>query len=255
MSASLSSEELERYARHLVIPEIGVEGQRRLKESAVLIVGAGGLGSAAALYLAAAGVGRLGLVDGDVVTLSNLQRQILYGGGALGQPKVEAARRRLLDLNPGVRVDVYEERLTAANAAALVAPYQVIVDGSDNLPTRSLVNAACVRAGKPFVYGAVIRFEGRVSVFDARRGPCYQCVHPAPPPPRAVLDPAEAGVASALPGTIGTIQASETLKLLLGIGSPLTGRLLVYDALNASFEYVTLRKNPRCEVCGPAAED
>lgn len=253
MSADLSSEELERYARHLAIPEIGAEGQRRLKDSAVLIVGAGGLGSAAALYLAAAGVGRLGLVDGDVVALSNLQRQILHGSAALGQPKVESARRRLLDLNPGIRVDVYEERLTAVNAATIAVPYQVVVDGSDNIPTRYLVNEVCVRAGKPFVYGAVIRFEGRASVFDARRGPCYRCAHPALPPPGAVPDPAEVGVASMLPGTIGTIQAGETLKLLLGIGSPLTGRLLVYDALNASFEYVALRKNPRCEVCGPAA--
>ncbi|MEZ0396577.1 MAG: molybdopterin-synthase adenylyltransferase MoeB [Anaerolineales bacterium] len=250
MSANLSSEELERYARHLPIPEIGAEGQRRLKEAAVLIVGAGGLGSAAALYLAAAGVGRLGLVDGDAVSLSNLQRQILHGSAVLGQPKVESARRRLLDLNPLVRVEAYAEPFVAANAAALAAPYQIVVDGSDNLPTRFLINEVCVAAGKPFVYGAVFQFEGRASVFDARRGPCYGCLHPVLPPPGAVPDPAVGGVASPLPGTIGTIQAVETLKLLLGIGTPLVGRLLVYNALDLSFETVALRKNPDCKVCG-----
>ncbi len=254
MSADLSSEELERYARHLAIPEIGAEGQRRLKDSAVLIVGAGGLGSAAALYLAAAGVGRLGLVDGDIVALSNLQRQILHGSGMLGQPKVESARRRLLDLNPGVRVDVYDQPFRSSNAAAIASSYQVIVDGSDNLPTRYLLNDLCVLTGKPFVYGAVFRFEGRASVFDARRGPCYRCLHPVPPRPETIPSAAEGGVLGVLPGTIGTIQATETLKLLLGIGTPLIGRLLVYHALDLSFEEISLRRNPRCRICGSAPD-
>lgn len=254
MTADLLPEELQRYARHLSIPEIGLDGQRRLKESAVLVVGAGGLGSAAALYLAAAGVGRLGLVDGDVVALSNLQRQILHGSGTLGQPKVESARRRLSDLNPLVRVDTYDEPFTAANAAAIAAPYPIIVDGSDNFPTRCLINDVCVSTGKSFIYGAVFRFEGQASVFDARQGPCYRCFIPALPAPGQVPSAAEGGVLGVLPGTIGTLQATEAIKLLLGIGSPLIGRLLVYNALDMTFETVALKKNPACKICGPSPE-
>ncbi len=246
----LSQEELLRYSRHLILPEVGLSGQRRLKAAGVLVVGAGGLGSPLALYLAAAGVGRIGIVDFDRVDASNLQRQILYGTGSVGRPKLEAARARLGDLNPGVRVDLHETRLTSANALDLLAPYDVIVDGTDNFPTRYLVNDACALLGKPNVYGSIFRFEGQASVFDARVGPCYRCLYPDPPPPGLVPSCAEGGVLGVLPGVIGVIQGIETLKLLLGVGAPLIGRLLLFDALTLSFRELALRKDPDCPLCG-----
>ncbi len=247
----LSRDELLRYSRHLILPEVGLKGQRRLKAASVLIVGAGGLGSPLALYLAAAGVGRLGLVDFDRVDASNLQRQVLYGTGSIGRPKLEAARERLADLNPGVRVDLHETRLSSENALELIAPYDVVVDGTDNFPTRYLVNDACALLGKPNVYGSIFRFEGQASVFDARVGPCYRCLYPDPPPPGLVPSCAEGGVLGVLPGVIGVLQGIETLKLLLGIGEPLVGRLLLFDALALTFRELALRKDPDCPLCGP----
>ncbi len=254
MLPELSREEILRYSRHLLIPEVGLEGQQKLKMSSVLLIGTGGLGSPVALYLAAAGVGRIGLVDYDVVDESNLQRQIVHGSGKVGRLKVESARERLLDLNPTIQVDAINEPFTSANALRIAEPYQVIIDGSDNFPTRYLTNDLCVLTGKPNVYGAVFRFEGQASVFDARVGPCYRCLFPEPPPPDTVPSCADAGVLGILPGTIGTIQATEAIKLLLGIGSSLAGRLLLYNALDMSFEYVKLKKNPNCKVCGPHPE-
>jgi sulfur-carrier protein adenylyltransferase/sulfurtransferase len=251
MLPDLSFEEILRYSRHLLIPEVGLNGQRKLKAASVLIIGAGGLGSPAALYLAAAGVGRLGLVDYDVVEGSNLQRQIIHNTAALGTRKVESARQRILELNPAIQVDAFDEPFTSANAMRIAAPFDVILDASDNFPTRYLVNDLCVLTGKPLVYGAVFRFDGQASVFDARLGPCYRCLFPEPPPPGLVPSCADAGVLGILPGTIGTIQATETLKLLLGIGSSLVGRLLLYNALDMSFETIILKKNPNCVVCGP----
>lgn len=253
MTLPLSQEEILRFSRHLMIPEVGLVGQRKLKNSSVLVVGAGGLGSPVALYLAAAGVGRIGLVDYDTVDSSNLQRQIIHGTHNLGQVKVESARERLLDLNPYMQVDVYLDIISAENARALVNPYDVVVDCSDNFPTRYLLNDVCVLTGKPDVYGSIFRFEGQASVFDARSGPCYRCLFPAPPPPGSVPSCAEGGVFGILPGTIGTIQATETLKLLLGIGSSLAGRLLLYDALEMSFMTVKLKKNPHCNICSDQA--
>lgn len=254
MTDELSREELLRYSRHLLIPGVGLDGQRKLKNASVLIVGTGGLGSPVSLYLAAAGVGRLGLADYDVVDRSNLQRQIVHGTAALGRPKVESARARLLDLNPDIQIDVYDEPFTSANAMHVAGPYQVLVDGTDNFPTRYLTNDLCVLTGKPLAYGAVFRFEGQASLFDARSGPCYRCLFPEPPPPGLVPSCADAGVLGILPGTIGTIQATETLKYLLGIGTSLSGRLLIYNALDMSFEYVQLKKNPACKVCGQQPE-
>lgn len=254
MLPTLSREEILRYSRHLLIPEVGLEGQRKLKASSVLIVGTGGLGSPVALYLAAAGVGHLGLVDYDVVDASNLQRQVLHGTATLGKRKVESARARLLDLNPHIQVDIFDEPFTSSNARRIAEPFQVIVDGSDNFPTRYLTNDLCVLTGKPNVYGAVFRFDGQASVFDARRGPCYRCLFPEPPPPGVVPSCADAGVLGVLPGVIGLIQATETIKLLLGIGETLIGRLLLYNALDMSFETVALKKNPRCRVCGESPE-
>lgn len=250
MLPELSPEELLRYSRHQLVPEIGLDGQRRLKAASMLILGMGGLGSAAALYLAAAGVGHIGLVDDDVVDESNLQRQVLYGQGAVGQLKVESARKRLLDMNPHIQVDAYNVRFTSANAMEIASPFEIIVDGTDNYPTRYLSNDLCVLTGKPNVYGAVLRFEGQASFFDARTGPCYRCIFPEPPPASLVPSPAEAGVLGMLPGTIGTIQATEAIKYLLGIGSALSGKLLLYNALDMSFEFVALNKNPRCKICG-----
>jgi adenylyltransferase/sulfurtransferase len=247
---ALTPGELLRYARHLVLPEFGLEGQRRLKAARVLCVGAGGLGSPVALYLAAAGVGTLGLVDFDVVEASNLQRQILHGTPDVGRPKVESARDRLFAINPEVIVELHHVRLTSANALDLVSRYDVIVDGADNFPTRYLVNDACVLAGKPDAYGAIFRFEGQASVFATKDGPCYRCLFPEPPPPGEVPSCAEAGVLGVLPGLIGTIQATETIKLVAGIGEPLIGRLMVYDALRMSFDELKLRKDPDCPVCG-----
>lgn len=254
MLPGLSHEEILRYSRHLLIPEVGLEGQRKLKASAVLAVGTGGLGSPVALYLAAAGVGRIGLVDYDVVEYSNLQRQVIHGTASLGILKVESARQRMLDLNPDIQVEIYNEPFTSENAMRIAASYDLIVDGTDNFPTRYLTNDLCVLTGKPNVYGSIYRFDGQVSVFDARRGPCYRCLFPEPPPPGLVPSCAEGGVLGVLPGTIGTLQATEALKLLLGMGDPLIGRLLLYNALDMTFEFVKLRKNPRCKVCGENPE-
>jgi len=250
----LSHAEILRYSRHLLIPEVGLEGQRKLKQSSVLVIGTGGLGSPVALYLAAAGVGRIGLVDYDVVDFSNLQRQVIHGTAGLGELKVESARDRMLDLNPDIQVDVYNEPFTSENAMRIAADYDVIIDGTDNFPTRYLTNDVCVLLGKPNVYGSIFRFDGQVSVFDARRGPCYRCLFPEPPPPGLVPSCAEGGVLGVLPGTIGTLQATEALKLLLDIGQPLIGSLLLFNALDMSFDFVKLRKNPRCKICGPQPE-
>jgi sulfur-carrier protein adenylyltransferase/sulfurtransferase len=250
---TLSRDELRRYSRHLLLPEVGVAGQKRLRQSKVLLVGAGGLGAPTALYLAAAGVGEIGLVDMDEIELSNLQRQVLYTSDDLGRPKIEAAKERLEALNPGVRVVPHAGRLTAENAMRTIEPYDVIIDGTDNFPTRYLVNDACVLLGKPNVYGSIYRFEGQASVFDATRGPCYRCLYPEPPPPGLVPSCAEGGVLGVLPGMIGMIQATETVKLLLGKGEPLIGRLLLYDALAMRFRELRLRKNPDCVLCSPRA--
>ena len=246
----LTNEEIYRYSRHLLIPEVGLSGQKKLKAASVLIIGAGGLGSPAALYLAAAGVGRIGLVDFDVVDESNLQRQILHGTSWVGKPKLASAKARLRDLNPSISVETYETVLTSANALEILKDYDVIIDGTDNFPTRYLVNDACVFLGKPMVYGSIFRFDGQVSVFYAKVGPCYRCIFPEPPPPGSVPSCAEAGVFGVLPGVIGAIQATEAIKLIIGRGKPLIGRLLLYDALSMSFEEVELRKNPACPVCG-----
>jgi sulfur-carrier protein adenylyltransferase/sulfurtransferase len=250
---AMSRDELRRYSRHLLLPEVGVAGQKVLRRSKVLLVGAGGLGAPTALYLAAAGVGEIGLVDFDEVDLSNLQRQVLYTTADLGRPKLEAARDRLEGLNPEVRVVALGRRLTAENALEAIRPYDVVVDGTDNFPTRYLVNDACVLLGKPNVYGSIYRFEGQASVFDAKRGPCYRCLYPEPPPPDLVPSCAEAGVLGVLPGLIGMVQATETIKLLLGSGEPLVGRLLLYDALAMRFRELKLRKNPECVICSPHA--
>jgi adenylyltransferase/sulfurtransferase len=247
---SLSPEEIRRYSRHLVLPEVGMEGQLRLRESSVLLVGVGGLGSPAALYLAAAGVGRIGLVDDDCVEESNLQRQVLYGGGDLGRPKVEAARERLGQLNPNVRVERHTERFDAGNARRLVRDYDVVLDGADNFPTRYLVNDACALAGKPDVHASVYRFEGQLSVFHAGHGPCYRCLYPEPPPPGAVPSCAEGGVLGVLPGILGSLQAAETVKLLLGGGESMRGRLLILNALEMRFREMALRADPDCPLCG-----
>jgi len=247
----LAREEILRYSRHLLIPEVGLDGQRKLKAASILIVGTGGLGSPVALYLAAAGIGRLGLVDFDVVDRTNLQRQVIHGTSTVGTLKVESARRRLLDLNPDIQVDVYNEPFKSENARRIAADYDILLDGTDNFPTRYLTNDLCVLTGKPNVYGSIFRFDGQVSVFDARSGPCYRCLFPEPPPAGLVPSCAEGGVLGILPGTIGTLQATEALKLILGIGEPLIGRLLLYNALEMSFEFVKLKKNPQCKVCGP----
>ncbi len=254
MLPELSREEILRYSRHLLIPEVGLEGQRKLKNSAILIIGTGGLGSPVALYLAAAGIGRIGLVDYDVVDSSNLQRQVIHGTSTLGVLKVESARARMLDLNPDIQVDIYNEPFTSENAMRIAEPYDLIIDGTDNFPTRYLTNDLCVLTGKPNVYGSIFRFDGQVSVFDAKQGPCYRCLFPEPPPPGLVPSCAEGGVLGILPGTIGTLQATEALKLILGIGDPLIGRLLLYNALDMSFEFVKLKKNPNCKVCGATPE-
>lgn len=254
MLPNLSHEEILRYSRHLLIPEVGLEGQRKLLASSVLVIGTGGLGSPVALYLAAAGVGRIGLVDYDVVDYSNLQRQIIHGMSTLDQLKVESARERMLDINPDIQVDIYNEPFTSANAMRIAEPYDIIIDGTDNFPTRYLTNDLCVLTGKPNVYGSIFRFEGQVSVFYAKEGPCYRCLFPEPPPPGLVPSCAEGGVLGVLPGTIGTLQATEALKLLLGIGQPLIGKLLLYNALDMSFDFVRLRKNPNCKVCGANPE-
>jgi adenylyltransferase/sulfurtransferase len=251
----LSNTEIRRYGRHLIMPEFGLEAQRRLKASSVLLIGTGGLGSPLALYLTAAGVGRIGLVDYDVVDESNLQRQIIHGQSTVGVPKIESAARRLLDLNPNVQLDKYEVPLTSDNALDILAPYDVIIDGTDNFPTRYLTNDACVKLGKPNVYGSVLRFEGQLSVFYAKEGPCYRCMFPEPPPPGLVPSCAEGGVLGVLPGTIGTLQATEAIKLITGVGDPMIGRMLLYDALDMSFTQIKIRRDPHCPVCSIPADD
>lgn len=250
-AVALSNEEIRRYSRHLIMPEVGMEGQKKLKAASVLLIGAGGLGSPLAMYLAAAGIGRIGLVDYDVVSYSNLQRQVIHGTSSVGRPKLDSAKERINDINPFVQVDTYGEPLTSENALAIMEPYDVIIDGTDNFPTRYLTNDACVLLGKPNVYGSIFRFEGQASVFYAEEGPCYRCLFPEPPPPGLVPSCAEGGVLGVLPGTIGAIQTTEAIKLILGTGTSLIGRLLLYDALNMEFEEVRLRKNPECPVCGP----
>jgi molybdopterin/thiamine biosynthesis adenylyltransferase/rhodanese-related sulfurtransferase/molybdopterin converting factor small subunit len=246
----LSNEEVGRYSRHLIMPEVGMTGQRKLKAASVLMIGTGGLGAPLGMYLAAAGVGRLGLVDFDVVDASNLQRQIIHGTKDVGRPKIASARDRLEDINPHVEIETHETRLTSANAMSLVVNYDVIVDGTDNFPTRYLVNDACVLAGKPNVYGSIFRFEGQASVFWAERGPCYRCLYPEPPPPGLVPSCAEGGVLGVLPGIIGAIQATETIKIILGAPDIMVNRLLLFDAWRMRFRELKLRKNPECPVCG-----
>jgi adenylyltransferase/sulfurtransferase len=247
---SLTNEEIKRYSRHLIMPEVGVEGQRKLKAGSVLCIGAGGLGSPAAMYLAAAGVGRIGLVDFDVVDFSNLQRQIIHGTPDVGRPKLDSARDRLRAINPHVEVQTYETALSSANALELFAPYDVILDGTDNFPTRYLTNDACVLLGKPNAYGSIFRFEGQASVFGTKSGPCYRCLYPEPPPPGLVPSCAEGGVLGVLPGIIGVIQATEAIKLIAGLGEPLIGRFLIYDALRMRFRELKLKKDSDCPVCG-----
>ncbi|HXQ32654.1 MAG TPA: molybdopterin-synthase adenylyltransferase MoeB [Anaerolineales bacterium] len=254
MLPELSRDEILRYSRHLLIPEVGLEGQRKLKNSSALIIGTGGLGSPVSLYLAAAGIGRIGLVDYDVVDSSNLQRQVIHGTSTVGKLKVESARDKLIDLNPDIQVDVYNEPFTSENALRIARDYDIILDGTDNFPTRYLTNDVAVFLGKPNVYASIYRFDGQASVFYAKEGPCYRCLFPEPPPPGLVPSCAEGGVLGVLPGTIGTIQATEALKVLLGIGEPLIGRLLLYNALDMTFDFVKLKKNPNCRVCGPNAD-
>ena len=247
---TLNAEETMRYSRHLILPEVGMEGQKKLKAARVLCIGAGGLGSPVAMYLAAAGVGTLGIVDFDVVDYSNLQRQILHGTPDVGRPKLQSAKDRIQSLNPHVKVETYDTAVTSANALQLFKGYDVIVDGTDNFPTRYLVNDACVLLGIPNAYGSIFRFEGQASVFATKEGPCYRCLYPEPPPPGLVPSCAEGGVLGVLPGIVGCIQANETLKLILGIGEPLIGRFLVFDALRMKFRELKLRKDPDCPVCG-----
>ncbi len=253
--AELTKEEIERFSRHLILPDVGREGQERLKASSVLIIGTGGLGSPLALYLAAAGVGRLGLVDYDVVDESNLQRQIIHGQSTVGMSKLDSAEKRLLDLNPNLQIDKYNVPLMSDNALEIMAPYDVIVDGTDNFPTRYLVNDASVKLGKPNVYGSIFRFEGQVSVFWGEEGPCYRCMFPTPPPPGLVPNCAEGGVLGVLPGTVGTMQATEVIKLIVGTGEPLIGRMLLYDAQDMEFTRINVRKDPNCPVCGIPHEE
>ncbi|MCS7191784.1 MAG: molybdopterin-synthase adenylyltransferase MoeB [Armatimonadetes bacterium] len=252
----LTNEEILRYSRHLILPEVGMTGQKKLKAASVLIIGTGGLGCPISLYLTAAGVGRLGLVDFDAVDRTNLQRQILYGESVVGVPKVEAAAERLKDLNPDVEIETYPVKLTSENALQIMSDYDIIVDGTDNFPTRYLTNDASVILGKPYIYGSIFRFEGQVSVFLSRpfngfeRGPCYRCLFPAPPPPGAVPSCAEGGVLGVLPGIVGAIQATEAIKLIVGIGQPLIGKMMLIDTLRMEFRTVKIRRDPDCPVCG-----
>jgi adenylyltransferase/sulfurtransferase len=247
---ALSNEEVKRYSRHLIMPEVGVDGQRKLKAGRVLCIGAGGLGSPAAMYLAAAGVGTIGIVDFDVVDMSNLQRQILHGTPDVGRSKLASARDRLHAINPEIAIETYETALSSENALELFEPYNVIIDGTDNFPTRYLVNDACVLLNRPNAYGSIFRFEGQASVFATKEGPCYRCLYPEPPPPGLVPSCAEGGVLGVLPGMIGVMQATEAIKLILGVGEPLIGRFLIYDALRMKFRELKLRKDPDCPVCG-----
>jgi len=247
---ALSSEESLRYARHLILPQVGPEGQRRLKAARVLVVGAGGLGSPVAMYLAAAGVGTIGIVDFDTVDATNLQRQVIHGTADVGRPKLDSARDRIADINPHVRVEGHAVRITSQSAMEIVRAYDVVIDGTDNFPTRYLLNDACVLAGKPCVYGSILRWEGQASVFWAERGPCYRCLFAEPPPPDLVPNCAEGGVLGVLPGIVGCIQAAEAVKLVLGAGEPLVGRLLIFDALRMTFREMRLRRDPECPACG-----
>jgi adenylyltransferase/sulfurtransferase len=246
----LTPDDRSRYARQLILPEIGEAGQAALKNAAVLVVGAGGLGSPVAIYLAAAGVGKIGLIDFDAVDITNLHRQILYGTKDVGERKVDAAGARLRDLNPSTEIVAHDMALTSENALDIIRDYDIVVDGTDNFPTRYLVNDACVFLQKANVYGSIFRFDGQVSVFDAQRGPCYRCLYPEPPPPHLIPSCAEGGVLGVLPGVIGTLQAIEAIKLVTGTGEPLIGRLLLFDALHTSFRQLKLRKDPNCVVCG-----
>ena len=250
---TLSNEEIARYSRHLIMPEVGLEGQRKLKAASVLAIGTGGLGAPLGMYLAAAGVGRLGLVDFDVVDSSNLQRQIVHGTKDVGRRKVDSARERLADINPHIEIETHDTRLTSDNALAIFENYDIIVDGTDNFPTRYLVNDACVLTGKPNVYGSIFRFEGQASVFWAERGACYRCLYPEPPPPGLVPSCAEGGVLGVLPGIVGAIQANETIKIILGAGDTLVNRLLLFDAWHMKFREFKLQKDPKCPVCGENA--
>jgi sulfur-carrier protein adenylyltransferase/sulfurtransferase len=247
---SLNNEEVLRYSRHLIMPEVGMEGQQKLKAARVLCIGTGGLGSPLALYLSAAGVGTIGLVDFDVVDFTNLQRQVIHFTSDVGRPKLESAQEKIAAINPFVNVKKFETKLTSQNALEIFADFDIIVDGTDNFPTRFLVNDACVFTGKPNVYGSIFRFEGQASVFAAKDGPCYRCLYPEPPPPGLVPSCAEGGVLGILPGLVGLIQATEVIKLILGSGQPLIGRLLLVDALGMKFRELKLRKNPDCVVCG-----
>ena len=246
----LEQGELSRYARHFSLPEFGIEGQQKLKAAKVLVVGTGGLGSPVLLYLTAAGIGTLGLVDFDVVDESNLQRQILFGVDVLGESKTQSARKRLSELNPNLNIDVHETRLTSENALEIIQDYDLVIDGTDNFPTRYLVNDACVILNKPNIYGSIFRFEGQASVFYPRKGPCYRCLYPEPPPPGLVPSCAEGGVLGALAGTVGSIQTTEVLKEVMGIGDSLAGSLLIYDALTTMFRKLRLKRNPECRLCG-----
>ncbi|MBI2190976.1 MAG: molybdopterin-synthase adenylyltransferase MoeB [Planctomycetes bacterium] len=248
--AQLTNEEIYRYSRHLIMPEVGLGGQQKLRNSSILLIGAGGLGSPLGLYLTAAGVGRIGIVDFDVVDFTNLQRQVLHTTQDVGRPKLQSAKDHLKAINPSVEIVGYESRLTSENAMEIAKDYDIIIDGTDNFPTRYLVNDVCVLLGKPNVYGSIFRFEGQASVFDARRGPCYRCLYPEPPPPGMVPSCAEGGVLGVLPGIIGIIQATEAVKLILGTGDPLVGRLLLYDALAMTFTELKLAKDPKCPICG-----
>jgi adenylyltransferase/sulfurtransferase len=250
MMTNLNQQEILRYSRHLMIPNVGLAGQEKLKNASVLIVGLGGLGSPISLYLAAAGIGRLGLVDFDVVEESNLQRQVVHGTSRLGVPKVESARDRLLDVNPYINVEIYKDYFSAENANQIADGYDILVDGCDNFNTRYLINDYCVLNNKPYVYGSIFQFEGQVSVFDAKNGPCYRCIFPTPPPPGLIPTCGEGGVFGVLPGTIGTIQATEVIKLVLGIGESAKGKLYLYDALDLSLQDIQLKKNPSCPICG-----
>ncbi|MEJ2758959.1 MAG: molybdopterin-synthase adenylyltransferase MoeB [Anaerolineales bacterium] len=251
----LSHEEIKRYSRHLLIPEVGLEGQKKLKQSSILVVGTGGLGSPVSMYLAAAGIGHIGLVDYDVVDYSNLQRQVIHGSATLGKLKVDSAKARLLDINPDIEITTYNELFTSANAMEIAKGYDLIIDGTDNFPTRYLINDVSVMLGIPNVYGSIYRFDGQVSVFAGDdEAPCYRCIFPEPPPPGLVPSCAEGGVLGVLPGTVGTLQATEAIKVILGIGTTLKGRMLLYNALDMSFDFIKLRKNPNCKVCSPNPE-
>ncbi len=245
----ISPREYRRYGRHLIIPEVGLEGQRRLKAARVLVIGTGGLGAPSSLYLAAAGVGTIGLMDFDTIDETNLHRQILFSDKQIGKSKVQTAKERLLEANPNITIKTYDEPLTSDNALEIFKGYDVIVDGTDNFPTRYLTNDACVKLGKPNVYASIFRFEGQATVFDSKKGPCYRCLYPKPPPPGLVPSCAEGGVLGVLPGLVGLIQATETIKLILNKGEPLIGRLLIYDALSMSFEELKIKKNPNCPIC------